>query len=246
MRWVAPFVALLIAPPVGALQAGTAQDVITVAVVVGSADHVAGQAVVLEAYRRLGLEVEIRELDGAAALSASSSGAVDAELQRIDGIGRAHPDLVQVPIPVNYLQGAAFSIEYDFPTPGWRSLQPYRLGIVQGIIFAQEGTEGMEVAVASDYEALFDMLEAGTIDVAVTPRINGLTAVARRRAAGRDADEAIQEMEGILETLFLYHYVHRSRADLVPELTRILSDMLLDGTTRRLRDQAYAALLVGE
>ena len=50
-------------------------------------------------------------------------------------------------------------------------------------------------------------------------------------------------MRGVLETLFLYHYVHQSRADLVPDLTRTLKEMLLDGTIRRVRDQVHAQLL---
>jgi polar amino acid transport system substrate-binding protein len=241
-----PFLCLtvLVATP-APFEENATTDQIVISTVSGSADAAGGKAVLREAYRRLGMSVVFREMSGAKALAESSSGKVDAELQRIDGISRRFPDLIQVPIPINYLQGAVFSIKFDFPATGWRSLQSYRIGIVEGVIFAREGTEGMRVTVASDYKTLFDLLEADEIDVAVTPRINGLQVLHQRRSiiGEHDAEKPIREMQGVLETLFLYHYVHKSRGDNVPELTKTLKTMLIDGTTRQLREKAYEELL---
>lgn len=222
---------------------GDTPEPVVIAAIHSSADTVAGEAVLREAYRRIGIPVDIRQMGGMEALEASSSGSVDAELQRIDGLVRRFPTLIQVPIPVNYLLGSAFSIEYDFRVTGWRNLQPYRIGIVKGIIFSKEGTQGMDVTVAEDYDQLFDMLKSGDIDVVVTPRINGLYAL-KKMNPGEDAeDNPVREMEGVLETLLLYHYVHQSRSEIVPELTQVLSEMLNDGTTRRIRNLAYEELL---
>ncbi len=238
-----PTLALAASVLVAGVAAGqTPPSELVVASIRGSTDARVGEVVLREAYARLGVEVTFRSFDGAAALEASSTGEVDGELQRIDGIERQFPDLVQVPIPINYLQGTAFSIRYDFPATGWRSLQTYRIGIVRGIIFAAQGTEGMEVTVADTYDELFGLLEQGRIDVAVTPRINGLEAVLKRPVG---PSGPIVEMEGVLETLFLYHYLHRRHADLVPELSRVLKEMLLDGTIRRIRDDLYAELSEG-
>lgn len=233
---------LLLFLPVNFLWGDTPEPVI-IAAIQSSADTVAGEAVLREAYQRLGVPVEIRPMGGVGALEASSSGSVDAELQRIDGVSRSFPELIQVPIPINYLLGAAFSIEYDFRVAGWRSLQPYRLGIVKGIIFSNEGTRGMDVKVAEDYDQIFEMLQTGDIDVAVVPRVNGLYAL-RNLNPGEDSENnPVREMEGVLETLLLYHYVHKSRSEIVPELTEILGEMLNDGTTRKIRDLAYEELL---
>ena len=220
-------------------------DPVVIAFVANSTDGVGGKAVLIEAYRRLGVEVEFRPMGGAESLAASSSGAVDAELQRIDGINLRYPDLVQVPIPINYVQGAAFATEFNFRASGWRSLQTYRIGIVKGIIFSRQGTEGMDVTEAENYDRLFEMLLSGSVDVGVMPRVNGLYELRKRgeHGEGQGSAKPILEMEGVLETLFLYHYVHKSRSGLVPALTEILTDMLRDGTTRRLRDEAYRELL---
>lgn len=236
---------ILIFLPVSFLWADLPEPVI-IAVIQGSADTVAGEAVLREAYQRLGVPVEFRPMGGAAALEASSSGNVDAELQRIDGINRSFPELLQVPIPINYVLGTAFSVEYDFRATGWRSLQTYRVGIVEGIIFSREGTQGMDVTVAENHDQVFEMLVTGRIDVAVVPRINGLSALKNMRNLNQDENREnspVREMEGVLETLFLYHYVHKSRSRIVPALTEILTEMLNDGTTRKIRDQAYKEFL---
>ena len=69
------------------------------------------------------------------------------------------------------------------------------------------------------------------------PRISGLVAL-------RESERAdVKVMKGVLETLLSYHYLHRSRADLLPRLSTVLKEMLLDGTTKRLRKEAYAKLL---
>ncbi len=66
------------------------------------------------------------------------------------------------------------------------------------------------------------------------------------KATDGNGSKPIREMKGVLETLFLYHYVHHSQADLVIPLTKTLKKMLLDGTTRKLRREAYQELLSEE
>jgi ABC-type amino acid transport substrate-binding protein len=214
-----------------------AQKTILINGVQGSDDSYAVLGILKEAYKRIGYDIEVTWVNGAEALENSNSGNVDAELQRIDGISRKFSNLVQVRIPINYLQGAVFVKDASFPVSGWYSLKPYRIGIVKGIIFAKLGTDGMDVKEAGSYDGLLTMLDNGEIDVAVMPRINGLVAMQK------EGFEDIKELEGILETLFLYHYVHKKNSALVPGLEKELKQMLLDGTTRRLRDAAYDELL---
>jgi uncharacterized protein YfbU (UPF0304 family) len=71
------------------------------------------------------------------------------------------------------------------------------------------------------------------------PRINGLNEI----RLGKFSE--LKELPGVLETLFLYHYLHKSKANLKPKLAMELKQMLLDGTTRRLRAEAYKRLLEG-
>ncbi|MBT5631776.1 MAG: transporter substrate-binding domain-containing protein [Nitrospina sp.] len=215
-----------------------ASDSVVISVVDGSADAHAGIAVLREAYKRIDYNVEIKPFSGKEALEQSNAGKVDAELQRIDGIGRGFSNLIQVPIPINYIQGAVFTKSVTFPVTGWYSLKPYRIGIVKGILFAKEGTKGMNVVVASSYEAAMRMLDKGEIDIAVMPRISALLEMKLQNYTD------IKMLGGILETMFLYHYVHRKNAALVPKLEKELKQMILNGTTQQLRQDAYDRLLV--
>ena len=202
-----------------------------------SVDQLAARAVLEAAYRKIGMKVEFRPMPAAQALEASNSGKVAAELQRIDGVQRKFPNLVQVPIPINYIQGLAFSRDYNFPIRGWHSLRPHRVGIVKGIVFAERGTAGMDVSVAMDHAELVTWIRDQKVDVGVMPRISGKLAI-RESGASK-----IKQLEGVLETLLLYHYVHKSNADVAERLAPVLKAMLLDGTTRRLRAEVYDKLL---
>lgn len=216
-----------------------AAETLVLVSVEGSSDTYGGEAVVREAYKPLGINITVQRLQGKTALEYADSGKVDGEVQRIDGINRTFTNLVQVPIPVNYLQGAAFSKRYSFPIKGWFSLKPYRVGIVRGILFAEQGTQGMDVKVAETYEELVTMLDRGEVDVAVMPRINGLVAIKNHRT------KDIKELEGVLETLFLYHYLHKKNEHLVKKLEKELKRMLQDGTTKRIRNKVYERMLRG-
>jgi len=213
------------------LISGTAlaeENPVRIAMLENIAETPACQAVMREAYRRIDTAVEFRIFSASEALENSNAGHVDAELQRIDGISDKYKNLLQVPIPIYLIRAVAFSTKYRFPVSGWHSLRPYKIGIVKGIVFASQNTADMNVQEYDSYADLVDALADESIDVAVMPRLQGLEARYSRR------DLEMTEMEGVLETLFLYHYVHTSRADLVSRLTPVLKDMLLSGETRRI------------
>lgn len=211
-----------------------AEDAVVVATIDGLADVPAARTIVEEAYRRIGLPVEFRAFSAAEALRQSNAGEVDAELQRIDGISARFPNLVQVPIPINMILGVAYSRKYRFPVTGWHSLRPYQVGIVEGILFAEVNTSGMDVRRYKTYAELIAALGRDEVDVAVMPRIEG------RSMLGSNGFDDIVEMEGVLESQFLYHYVNRKRGDLVERLIPVLKEMLTSGETRRIHDRALA------
>ena len=216
------------------------EPTVVVAVVEGSVDAEAAKAVLREAYRRIAVPIEFQPYSASEALIKSNQGVVAAELQRIEGISDTYENLIRVPVPINIIYGAVFSTRYRFPVTGWHSLRPYSIGIVKGIIFSELNTQNMNVQVAQAYPELMAMLSDGVVDVGVMPRIQALDYMRRNRLSN------INEMEGILETIFLYHYIHVSRSELVDKLIPVLKEMLNSGETRRIRDASVAALLEGK
>ncbi len=225
--------------PAGPAPAAEPAGEVVVGFIADEAHQQAGRSVMAEAYRRIGLSATFRPYEAAAALEASRSGEVDAELNRIGGIDRSFPELIQVPIPVNVIRGVVFSRKYRFPIRSWRSLKPYRVGIIRGSLFAEQGTVGMDVRAAANSEELLRWIARDEVDVGVMPRIVGQTAIRRVGLEG------IEELDGVLETLLIYHYVNERRPELAERLEPVLKAMLLDGTTRRLLDQAYVRMVGG-
>jgi hypothetical protein len=98
-------------------------------------------------------------------------------------------------------------------------------------VFAEQQTIGMDRQVFNNYSELVQAMKDDIIEVGVMPRVEGLEAI--ENVNNKD----ILEMEGILETLFLYHYVHVSRINLVDKLTPVLKKMLLNGEIRKIRER---------
>lgn len=213
------------------------QEKIVIAAVGGSLDKHVGIAVLTEAYKRIGYEIETVDYDGKEALKASNSGKVDGELQRIDGIDRLFTNLIQIQIPINYIQVYAFSKNISFVTDGWFSLRTYKIGIVRGILFAEIGTRGMDVVKTNSYEDLINLLLNDDIDLAIMPLIIGRVLLKKMNV------EIIKPLPGVLETMFLYHYLHIKNKHLVKVLEGVLQKMLLNGTTRRLKDTTNERLI---
>ena len=219
---------------------GTDAGQLVFATMTGNYETEAAAAVLREAYARLGYEFEVRYYDGHEALIHSNAGLVDGELMRVDGINRQFENLVQIPIPVNYLDIVAFTRDQDFHVHGWSSLQPYRIGVIKSILAIEEPTRGMNRVYAASVDELVQLLHDEEIDIAPMPRTTGLIAVQAHPQSG------VRELPGVLETIFIYHYLNAKNSHLVPDLERELKSMLLDGSLRRLCEQSYASLRTKE
>ncbi len=207
--------------------------------VANSSDTTISARVLKKAYHRLGIDISILELPASEALQRSNSGSADGEVQRIDGISRNFPNLIQVPIPINYIQGAVFSKKKKRKLRGWHSLRTFKIGLVKGVIFAEKGTRGMQVQMAESYTQLIDLLLNEKVDLIVVPYINGAVSI-RQHPQGDKL-----HLNGILETYLLYHYLHKQHEKLLPAITARLKKMLLNGSIPDMR-RKFISELTGE
>lgn len=202
-----------------------------------SPDTVASGVVLKEAYKRLGIDVRIEHFSGAEALQKANAGETDGEVCRIDGASKQFTNLVQIPIPINYVQGAVFSKDPDLKLVGWHSLRPYRIGRVKGILFAEKGTRGMETVVAEDYRELVELLDHDKVDVVVAPYLNGRVAI-EEYPGGEEL-----RLNGVLESYLLYHYLHEKNRDLAPAISKVLKTLVKDGSATSMRQKVVDELI---
>lgn len=231
-----PWMVLLWAWTIFPGAAWPAQEVVLVTPV-NSIDTVISEVILRQAYQRLGLEPLIRKYPAERAMQLADEGRVDGEVQRIDGIDGKYPNLIQVYPAINYIEGTVFSRDTEFTVNGWASLEPYRIGIIRGIKFAERDTAGMDVQRAGDYERLFRMLENQRFEIVVSPGINGECHIRRLGIEG------IDKLEPAIMRFELFHYLHRDNADLVPDFSAVLEEMRISGELERIRQHVIDVLL---
>ncbi len=241
MPWklLARAVLLGISASVGQAWAAGGKDTNTIRLVVAAntADTVVSEVIVRKAYARLGYRVEIARYPAERALMLADKGQADGDVQRIDGLGRQYPNLIQLRPAINYIEGSAFTAGKPLTIHGWESLRPYRIGLIRGIKFAELNTVGMDRHLVGDYETLFKMLRKGRFELGVSTRLNGLYQLKRLNIAG------ISPIDPPLARFELYHYLHRSRAGLAPSLEAVFRSMQASGELSALRQAVIAELL---
>ena len=203
----------------------------------GSADGWAADVILREAYRRIGIELEIRKVPAARAVLLTTVGLLDGEVQRIDAFKNTFPTLIQVGPAINFLEAAVFSGSVDLKVEGWENLRSYKIGVVRGIKFAIDNTAGMRRYIASDYGPLFRMLDLGRLDVGIVPRINGLWYQAWMKS------DRLLELRPPLMRLDLFHYLNEKHESWAPILAAELSEMQREGRLAVIREHVNTVLI---
>ena len=107
---------------------------------------------------------------GKRALHKSNQGQVDAELVRIKSIGSLYPNLIRVPEAIFKVRGMAFVWNKNLSIRSKQDLRGHRVGIVRGIQWATEMSEGLSPKIASSAYDLFKLLAQRQIDIALELR----------------------------------------------------------------------------
>ncbi len=232
LRFVAASAAaLLLGAPAQAVES------ITLVTPTNSMDTVISEVVLNAAYTALGIDLTVRRLPAARALAAANAGQFDGEVQRIDGLSRAFPNLVQVRIPTNYIDAVVFTARDNSDVARWQDLSAHRVGIIRGIKFAEQRTEGMNRLVVSDYKNLFVMLSRDRIDYAVSPLIVAEYHIRQNSIRG------VRASLPPLERFELFHYLHKRHIALVPQIEAELARMQQRGQIAALRNLVFKEML---
>lgn len=204
----------------------------------GPLDYTANisEHILREAYDRIGIEVFTEIFPAERALVMSNTGAVDGEVNRIKGLQNKYPDLVPIPVPINWIDGIVFTNKESVTIEGWESLRPYEIVLRIGAKFAENGTEGMNVTALATNDGVFKLLAFGRADVAVSTRIEGNLTIQKH------GYKNIRIIEPPIQQLELFHYLHVKNAHLVPLITRELELMTAEGRIKQIIAMEFATL----
>lgn len=189
-----------------------------------------------EAYASIGIEIEVQRYPGLRSLKTANQGLVDGELSRFKAFRYDFPNLIPVPVPVNHLSGTAFSKNDKIELRDWGSLRGYNIGITRGMKFAEQGAAGMTIIRANSHKQLFKMLDAGRVDVAINPLINGVVIINQLKLEG------IHALEPTLTHIDLYHFLHKRHAALIPQITAAVQKMQASGRIEEIRNDFFRGI----
>lgn len=186
------------------------------------------EAVLTEAYRRLGITIRVRNYPAARALIESNSGKVDGELYRMAGISDRFHNLIMVPTPISSIEWMVFTRDQDLKVNGWESLASFNVAVERGILYVEQKTANMKRELVNDNLQMMRMLELDRVQLAVDTRLDGASVLRGMK------NHHIRMLEPPLAKIDLHHYVHKKHQALVPKLDAILKQLQREGLAEQL------------
>jgi len=195
------------------------------------------QRVIREAYRRLGYEIEIYYLPGERAIHSANNGMVDGELYRI--AKEMYQNLIIVPVPICYIKHSVFTKNANFQPDGWESLKPFSAISLRGYKYAEKKLKehGIRYHLVNDFNKMLELLEEGRYDIGLMNMLDGLKAM--KSLGIKD----IKALEPPLDSLPLYHFLHRKNKELVPLIGEKLKALKEEGFVKDVENQVLSELL---
>jgi len=195
--------------------------------------------VLRKAYANIGLKVRIKRVPLARSLVLSNKGYFDGEVSRVEGIDSRYKNLVQIPEPINFIEGSAFAKSNELNILKWESLRPHSLVCVKGVEFIQHMLDKLMISChyATTYLQAVSMLKHDRVELAILPRINGIGALEKLQI------KDVQVVGHPLAKLPLYHYVHKKHEKIVSALHRELLKMKEDGQINAIRARSQFHLI---
>jgi polar amino acid transport system substrate-binding protein len=198
--------------------------------------HKSNAAVLSVAYANIGIDTKFIFQPGERSLRDSNRGIIDGEAGRIKKITKHYPNLVQVPVQLNQVEGAVFCKNKNLKIKDWESLRPYSIVIVRGAKFIEKKTEGMNRTIVENFETAFKFLDKNRADILVAPYQVGNAILHQLQI------NAIYHIKPKLNHLKVYHFLHKKNRDILPKITAELEKMQRNGDIERLKKAYYKTL----
>ena len=180
--------------------------------------------ILTEAYNRIGITIEFKNLPVERAIQMANDGIVDGDILRVEGIESDYPNLVRVPFAIRTDDTVAVTRNREIQITNWSSLQPYRVGYIRGIKDIEDQIiAGTKTEVVSSQTQLYQKLESGRTDIVIDARSQAEYSIKEY-----NLDNLII-LEPPLISFSLYHYVHKKNKDIIPSLTAALRQMNDEG-----------------
>lgn len=170
------------------------------------------KTIIEQVYKYIGFDVDFNHTSFERAIINSSSGKTDGELFRFREVGDLYDSLHIVDEPLYYIGTNAYTSKTEVIITNWDDLSKYKIAFVRGIKSLQERFKGHEVIETNTHKEAFIHLKRGTVDFVISGNITAENIITEEDL------QAYIKASFILEKKPVFHLVHESRIDLIPEL----------------------------
>lgn len=193
--------------------------------------------IVGEAFRRIGITLEIIKLPAERALQNVNNGIDDGDLSRISGLEKHYPNLIRVPEKLFDMDFVVFTNNPNVISSDLKSISQFSIGLIRGWKILETKTEGMpNVTPVRNAEAMFNMLNKNRIDIALYARWMG-TALSNKMNITN-----VHIIEPPLASKEMFMYLHKKHKALIPEITRSLQQIKQEGLYDKVFKEKLQAL----
>jgi polar amino acid transport system substrate-binding protein len=177
-----------------------------------------------EAFLRINMGVQFVTLPSERSLAEANSGGIDGDNNRIAGLEKRYPDLIQVPESNMVYEFTAFALAPSVTVDSWESLGKYSVGYIQGWKILEENVKAAELTKVATPQQLFALLKAKRVDVIIYERFGGEHFI-------RELDvQGARTLQPPLAKREMFLYLNRKHAPIVEALAKVLRDMKADGS----------------
>jgi polar amino acid transport system substrate-binding protein len=188
------------------------------------------QKILLQAYLKMGVEINFLPIPAARSSVMWEDGRLDGVAYRLANTELANG--LKLSTPVAYGDVVAYSINKQFTIEGYQGLKPYRIGYIAGAPFVLEKLKDIpRIESAPNIDSLFKKLQMGRSDLVIESSFS-LCFVHKMGMSN------VIMLQPPLETALGYHYLHRRHQHLYAQLEKTLLSMKLDGSLKKLQEQA--------
>lgn len=186
------------------------------------------EAILTEAYQRIGATVTFRCLPPKRDLVWADNLTIDASALRDKEVLRDHPNLVEVPVPLFQYSLCAFTANPDLTIHTWDDLQGHKVGatlgkMAPGIMLRRHSVDYQDFV--SPVSAV-SLLHKRRLEVFVHDCLSCKHIIQKLQLK-----DIISQP---LYTGYAYHILNRKHEHIIPRLSDAFTDMIQDGTLKRL------------
>ena len=194
--------------------------------------------VVAESLARNGKSLQVAHLPAERALINANRGIDDGDMNRIGGLDKFYPNLIQVPEKTFSMEFSAFSRNVNFKTSDWSSLKPYSVGIITGWkILEKNVPKNIELIKVKNPQQLFSLLLNNRVDVILFGKWQGLNYLKKNNIQG------VKLLQPALASKDMFVYFHKKHKALIPLFTQSLREIKKEGVYERIFNETLKPLI---